>query len=180
MMKGYSNTGKSTIQNIIIEMFARHQIGVISAAHEKTFGLESLYDKQLVIIEDMPDNFIEIINSATLQSMCSGGSVSIPRKNKIAITQKWSAHLLLASNKSFDLQGGGDAIARRIPQFPFLKIVKKGLNTNLEEEIINEELDAIMIQTIQRCLNWRNEHKNNDFWSNMATEPLLEQRIQMQ
>ena len=177
MMKGYSQTGKSTIQEIIMEMFAKHQIGTISANLEKVFGLEALYDKQLVIIEDMPDNFIELINSATLQSMVSGGDVSIARKNKVAITKRWSAHLLLASNKSFDIQGGGDAIARRIPQFPFETIVEKG-NNNLKDEIINEELDAIMIQSIEKCLQYRNDNKTTDFWDT-ASDTLIKEREQL-
>ena len=67
-------------------------VGSISANHEKQFGLEKLVDARLVLCPDLPDDMMRVLSQTEWQSCVSGEYVSVPRKNKLALSvPAWSA-----------------------------------------------------------------------------------------
>jgi hypothetical protein len=72
LILGESNTGKSTLYNIIKKMHAPNSFGVVTANHQKTFGLDELYEKSVIAIPDMPHNMRETLDATILQTMITG------------------------------------------------------------------------------------------------------------
>jgi phage/plasmid-associated DNA primase len=100
---GDANTGKGTIIEIITKMFPAGSVGAITATQEKSFGLEGLFKKRVVMIPDLPKDFSKLISQSDFQSIISGEGVSIARKNKTAISNNiWTTPLIAADNHLFE------------------------------------------------------------------------------
>ena len=147
-LKGDANTGKSTVCNLVMKMFPRHQIGTIGK--EKTFGLQALHDKRLVICPDMPKNMADYVSQTDFQSMSTGESVSIAQKNKVAITgQPWKPPFFLAGNSYPDYEDAAGSISRRLAVFMWVMFIEKK-DTTLEKNIIQNELIDVMMRCIAK------------------------------
>ena len=82
-IKGGSNTGKSTLGNIIMN---NHQnIGTISGKMEDTFGLQSLYKKSIIYIQECPKNLPQKLDKGDLQRMIEASRIDIPIKTKSSL-----------------------------------------------------------------------------------------------
>ena len=77
---GDGHTGKSTLLDLIGGMFPGTSIAAISSNTEEHFGLQSLYNKRLILIPDLPSDFRKIINRSLFQSMVTGDIVNVPIK----------------------------------------------------------------------------------------------------
>jgi hypothetical protein len=175
-LKGDGNTGKSTILDLVTLMLPIGSVGVITSKNEKTFGLEELYNKRAVIIPDLPSGFENILSQSDFQSMITGEPVSIARKNKTAISnQKWVAQLLFAGNFMIPYNDTSGSISRRIATFLFNTLVESK-NTNLKDEIVKDELVAIMMRCIGLYRSVCETYKGLDFWTRIA--PLGMRNIQ--
>lgn len=149
---GDSATGKSTICNILTKTLPKSSVGHISATHEGNFGLESIYNKRLVIIPDMPKGFHKIINQSDFQSMLSGEGVSIARKNQLAVTDRaWTAPCFGAGNYIPSYEDNSGSISRRLVVFPFKNKVEQS-DSGLEKKIIEYELIYIIVKCITKYL----------------------------
>ena len=128
-LMGDANTGKSTVADVIKRMFPPGSVGVITATQEAQFGLESIYQKRLVLIPDIPKKFSKIVNQCDFQSMITGEQVSVARKNKTAVSDRdWTAPLLGAGNHLPDYNDNSGSISRRLVVFIFNALITT-LNT---------------------------------------------------
>ena len=80
--KGDTGTGKSTVLTVIKRLFAPAAVGVLNSNNEVTFGLESKYDKELLIAHEIGDRLTDRLSSDLFKQMVCGEDISIPRKNK--------------------------------------------------------------------------------------------------
>jgi hypothetical protein len=163
-LKGDANTGKSTVLNLIRSMFPAGSVGVITASQEAKFGLESLYQKRLVLIPDLPRNFSKMINQADFQSMVSGEGVSVARKNKTAIADcKFVTPLLGAGNHLPDYKDNSGSVSRRMAVFLFLELVQKK-DTTLEKRIVAGELVTVLVRCLTRYRRYCDDIGATEFW----------------
>jgi hypothetical protein len=141
---GMAGSGKSTIiENIIKQFYEPADVGIVGNNIQKSFGLSALVGKKIVIGPEIKGNWG--IDQAELQSMVSGESVSVNRKFKEAISEKFTSPLAIAGNVAPDFQDNAGSMSRRTIVFPFEYKVKKG-DTKLGVKIQKE-----MAFIIQAC-----------------------------
>lgn len=125
---GDSNTGKSTLLNVIKAMFSVEGIAIMSSNTEGTFGLESKHDRELLMFCDTPKEMSRVLNQQTWQSMVSGEAVEIPRKHQTALQRvNWKVPMVWASNYIPDYKDSAGAVARRIMVFKYRTYVPSDL-----------------------------------------------------
>lgn len=173
-MMGDANTGKGTVCDLVKRMFSPGSVGVITATQEQQFGLESLCQKRLIMIPDLPKKFGKIINQSDFQSMVTGEGVSVARKNKTAISdQDWTVPMLGAGNYLPDYNDNSGSISRRLVVFLFSVLIT-ARNTALKDTIIRDELVTIMIRCIVRYRTTCERWGGADFWVKIAPASLRE------
>jgi hypothetical protein len=176
-LKGDANTGKGTIFDIITKMFPAGSVGAITATQEKSFGLEGLYKKRVVMIPDLPKDFHKLIPQSDFQSMISSECVSIARKNKTAISNNtWTIPLIGAGNHLFEgYNDNSGSISRRLVVFPFTNMIKSR-DTELKKKIIGDELVTVMLRCIAQYRRTCDRFKGQDFWKYIAPSALVEEQ----
>lgn len=98
LIKGDSGTGKSTILGIISAMFSSNQVSTIGSNLERTFGLQSHYNKDIVLIQELTEEMSSRLGSDLFKKMVCGEEVSVPIKNKSAENVKWIAPIFMCGN----------------------------------------------------------------------------------
>jgi len=146
---GEAGCGKSLIIEILSECFV--SVGSINDSFERKYGLSYLYDKDIVVCDDLPKNIHEILPQQTFQSMITNGLVSTAAKNKDAIQLKWTVPLLFAGNWFPSYIDKGQ-ISRRLLVANFEKNVYSP-DTSLKQKIIDNELPNF----IYKCTKYYNE-----------------------
>jgi hypothetical protein len=146
-------------------MFAVADVGLISANHEQSFGLDNLIDKQLIMMYEIPKKMSTVLDQTIFQSMVSGEGVSVPRKNKKAITVEcWKSPMIGAGNNLPDYNDNSGSIARRLAIFPF-KTMLTTRNTSMKATIVRDELPTVLLRCVQKYRLATVEHKGKEFWS---------------
>jgi hypothetical protein len=166
-LKGDANTGKSTLMDLVSSMFPRTSVGVISANQEQTFGLETLYQKRLILSPDIPKNFSQVFNQYTFQSCISGEQVSIARKNKTAKSDViWKVPMMLGGNHLPDYCDNSGSVSRRIVPFMYDTLITTR-NTRLKADIADKELNTVMMRCLMKYWVFQKTNKGNDFWDSV-------------
>jgi hypothetical protein len=160
-IKGGANTGKSTTGNICMN---NHQnIGTISGKMEKTFGLQSLRNKNVIYNPDMNQNFVEKVDKGDFQRLIEGSTLDIPVKNKPSINNyKWEIPLLFLGNYLPNYKDSSGAIPRRIAIFYMDKYLNSR-DTSIEKRCIDEEGHLILIKTLLSYRWLIEKYKNQTF-----------------
>ena len=146
---GEAGCGKSLIIDVLCECF--NNVGSINESYEVKYGLASLYEKDIIVCDDLPKNISQIFPQQTFQSCITGGMVSTAVKNKDALQIKWNVPMLWAGNWFPDYLDKGN-ISRRLLTANFEKIVTKP-NPSLKDNIVKYELPAL----IYKCLKYYKE-----------------------
>jgi hypothetical protein len=145
-LMGEAGCGKSLVIDVMKQFF--RDVGAVSSNLEKVFGLASLYDKDLIICDDLPKNFSNVLPQTIFQTWISGGELSIAFKGGSAKTVKWEAPLLFAGNYNPDYVDKGQ-ISRRVLTFEFSRIVPDDQkDTGLLRKISKNELDKLALKSI--------------------------------
>jgi phage/plasmid-associated DNA primase len=162
MLYGYSGTGKSTLIGVIQEMFARDSIGIISSTHEPIFGLESIYEKELIICDNAPKEMSKVLSQQLWESMVMGENVLISRKRKPTISKDWEVPMIWAGNNIPDYE---DTLAPKLMLFKFHTLVPTRIgDTGLKARIIETELPSIVYKCITSYKNAVEQHANSSVW----------------
>ncbi|KAJ3050030.1 hypothetical protein HK097_008980, partial [Rhizophlyctis rosea] len=159
-LEGDAGTGRSTVMNIVSEFFDK--IGTISASYEKTFGLSSLYDQEVIIIDDLPTNFKDVFPQTEFQSMVSGGFVQVRGMHKTGVSVKWSVTLLWGGNWSLDYLDKGQ-ITRRVLNAVFEVLVTQ-IDPTLQKRIIEHELGTLMLKCLRTYKNYTEKFCDKGVW----------------
>jgi hypothetical protein len=157
---GLAGTGKSLLLRLLCELFDPNDIAAISNSCQKTFQLDGLYKKMIMICTDMDENFA--FDMPTLLNMISGETVSVIRKNKDPdVINNWSIPMAFASNRlpaKFNDSAG--QLSRRWPMIEFGKRVLK-VDTSLFHECL-KELDKFLFVINSAYLDFRKNHGRQD------------------
>ncbi|NDC95530.1 hypothetical protein EB118_17635, partial [bacterium] len=93
---GEAGCGKSLLLDIVSACF--DNVGAISDSYETKYGLSYLYDKDIVVCDDLPKDIHKIFPQQAFQTIITGGTVSTAVKNGDALTIQWKTPLLFAGN----------------------------------------------------------------------------------
>jgi hypothetical protein len=96
LFMGTAGVGKSTFLDILTSMFDEKDVGRMQNRLEREFGLEGVYDKQLVVASDIDENFT--LDQAVLHSIVVGEGVTVCRKGKTTLSIRWKGHIAGSSN----------------------------------------------------------------------------------
>jgi hypothetical protein len=145
---GLAGTGKSKIVEAIVQMFFVGDIATIDANSDKSFTLETLWNKKIILFPDAPKNIDEYLPATTLCSMASGENVTVSRKHKTPIyIPKWPATTFFSANYHFNYRDEAGRISRRLMAFPmYNNVTKQDLTLSAKLQL---EAPSILI----RCLN---------------------------
>jgi phage/plasmid-associated DNA primase len=129
---GRAGTGKSTIIKTLVDIFGAENTAVISATSCKTFGLQGVNTKSLLVITDMSENVSRVLDQTTIQSM-----VNINVKHRGSACEKWCVPTIIAGNHNmFDIYSNDQGqLSRRFVTFKFDTPVQ---NVNTELNVIYE------------------------------------------
>ena len=167
---GDSNSGKSTLLEIVNEMFPAGSVGCLGS--EDTFGLASLYTKRLVVIPDMPENIASIMSAQTWQSMTSGEQVSVAIKHKDAkCDKKWTAPQLMAGNCAPNWKDKKGAVFRRLAIFEWSNLIESR-DPSLKKKIIAQELVTILLRCVALYRLACERFESKEFWEHVAPQSL--------
>jgi len=145
---GPANTGKSTILDIISALFDEGDIGTIQSNMEKTFGLQNIYEKRVIINTDTSKNIAKVLPKENLQKMISGESISIAFKGTKGITKKWNIPFIFAGNHHLPYYGNDGAITRRCGVIKIDKDIKER-DSSIKYKILKQELGNILIRCVK-------------------------------
>ncbi len=171
---GEPGCGKSLIIDIMCECF--NNIGAIGSSFEEKFGLSFLYNKDLIVCDDLPKNISKLFPQQTFQTIITGGKIPISVKGGDGFTVDWTVPLLWAGNWFPDYLDKGQ-ISRRMLIANFEKIVNKP-DPTLKERIVKQELPAIIYKSILTYNKLLESKSNKDIW-NLCPEYFLEQQMDM-
>ncbi|KAJ3244541.1 hypothetical protein HK104_008025, partial [Borealophlyctis nickersoniae] len=162
-LEGEGGTGRSTIMNVIMKMFDK--VGSLSKENEQKFCLSSLYDQELVLIDDLPRNFKDVFPQTTFQSAVSGGLLPVRIMRTTAFSVLWAVPFIFAGNWSPDYLDKGQ-VTRRIIRFLFEHPVKKSdCDPTLERRIVENELAPLIYKCLCLYKEYVEKHGRKSVWA---------------
>ena len=145
---GLAGTGKGSLLQMLKRLFHKMDIGLLSNRMEKVFGLESFYDKKLVLGLDLNEKLT--LDQALMHSMIVGEGVTVSRKRLKAISVLWKAHLMMAVNQiPSKFQDNDFSLLRRLFPMRFWRAVAHP-NPFMLKEFEEHEM-AYYLYTIVWC-----------------------------
>ncbi len=144
---GDTNTGKSTLVDIVAAMFAPGSVGVVDSSHETIFGLQSMHDKELIVSPEMPDNMAQQLASDKFKKMVCGEIVAVPIKHAVAETVKWRVPMLMCGNDYPRYRDERGSVSKRLAIFCFTRYVDTQ-DSSLKHRIITEELSRLVVKCL--------------------------------
>lgn len=166
MVVGDANTGKSSIAECIIKMFPPGDVGAITASFEPRFGLQSLSEKRIVVVPDMPMDIHKRLTASDFQSMVTGDPVSVAVKYKAAFMIKWAASMIWFGNGTPQWSDVRGAIQRRCVIFKFDNLIRDRI-TNLVQRIVQDELVFIILRALTKYRQKVDSVGTGDYWKSL-------------
>jgi phage/plasmid-associated DNA primase len=171
---GEAGCGKSLILDVVSECF--NNVGAIGDSYETKYGLSYLYDKDIVICDDLPKDIHKIFPQQAFQTIITGGKIPTAVKNGDALTIEWKTPLLFAGNWLPSYLDKGQ-ISRRIMVANFEKNVYEP-DTTLKQKIIDTELPAFILKCLIFYKNLRDNNPYKGIWQ-ICPEYFLEQQEEL-
>lgn len=151
-MYGPGGTGKSTLEKILTAIIGGNNIIVLSLDNiNRTFGLEKIVDKTLILFSDI-DRFKG--ETSKLKLLISGDPISIDRKYKPMINYQFKGLILLSGNQLWAPKDLSTGLQRRMIYFP---IMNKPNNINpdfFNFDLISGLSKGILAQSLPGLVNW--------------------------
>lgn len=171
---GEPGCGKSVILDAIAACFTN--VGVFSKTFEPKYGLSYLYNKDIVVCDDLPDNFHELLGQDLFQSIVSNNKVSTAVKNGDAIQiDNWQNAWILASNYMVKYKDKGQ-ISRRTLTWKYENNVYDQ-DPTIIERIMSTELPQFIYKCTSRYKELLKE-KTKSIWK-LCPEYFLEQQEEL-
>lgn len=171
---GEPGCGKSLILDILCECF--NNIGSIGNSFEEKFGLSFLYDRDIIVCDDLPKNISKIFPQQTFQTCITGGKIPIAVKGGNGFTVDWNVPMLWAGNFWIDYIDKGQ-ISRRMLVANFEKNIINP-DPTLKKRIIQNELPAFIYKCLIFYKNMLNNNANKDIWK-ICPEYFLDQQQEL-
>lgn len=171
---GEPGCGKSLIIDIICECF--NNVGAIGTSFEEKFGLSFLYDKDIIVCDDLPKNISKIFPQQTFQTCITGGKLPIAVKGGDGFTIEWKTPMLWAGNWFPDYIDKGQ-ISRRMLVANFEKNVINP-DPTLKSRILEQELPALIYKCLMNYKDLLDKESKKDIWG-LCPEYFREQQQNM-
>ena len=160
-LKGIANAGKGTLISLIVDMMPPGATATLSANQEITFGLETVHDKRLFAAPDMPTDMKRTLAPTVLQSMISGETVAVPRKNKGKLDLLWRTHLIFGSNYLPNYDDAAGSISRRLVVFLYETAIETR-DPSLKKSIVAGELPSIFLRCVDAYVTYLAKYPDKD------------------
>jgi hypothetical protein len=171
---GEPGCGKSLIIDVLCECFSK--VGSINSTFEEKFGLSFLYDKDIIVSDDLPKNISKILPQQTFQSMVTGGKVSIAVKGGEGFTVEWRVPMIFASNYLPDYVDKGQ-VSRRVLIANFERNVYDA-DVTLRSRIVANELPAFIYKSLFKYKTFLEANGHRSIWD-VCPAYFKEQREEM-
>jgi phage/plasmid-associated DNA primase len=168
---GEPGTGKSLLLEILSACFDK--IGVIGESYEQKYGLGYLYNKDIIICDDLPKDISKIFPQQVYQTVVSCGTVDTAVKNGEALSIKWKVPMIWAGNWYPSYVDKGQ-ISRRLLVANYERNVYNP-DPTLKTKIINEELPAFIYKCLSLYHKILEEDGKKDIW-HICPDYFLEQQ----
>ncbi|HGE5059137.1 TPA: primase-helicase zinc-binding domain-containing protein [Klebsiella pneumoniae] len=145
---GEGGSGKSVMANLCELLVGSRNVGSSSMKRlESDFGLESVWDKRLILLPDQPKY---IGGGATLKAITGGDEVSINQKGKPMFSAKVRAVVLATNNEPMVITERNGGMSRRRVIFTFNNVVAEADKDPQLGEKIAAELPVIIRHLLAR------------------------------
>ncbi|MFM4898721.1 primase-helicase zinc-binding domain-containing protein [Aeromonas caviae] len=145
---GEGGSGKSVMANLCELLVGSRNVGSSSMKRlESDFGLESVWDKRLILLPDQPKY---IGDGATLKAITGGDEVSINQKGKPMFSAKVRAVVLATNNEPMVITERNGGMSRRRVIFTFNNVVAEADKDPQLGEKIAAELPVIIRHLLAR------------------------------
>ena len=144
---GDTNTGKSTLIDIVAAMFAPHAVGVVDSSLETIFGLQTLHTKELIVSPEVPENLAQQLASDKFKKMVCGETVAVPIKHGVAETVRWRVPMLMCGNDYPRYRDERGSVSKRLAIFSFTRHVPTQ-DASLKGRIFAEELAPLVLKCL--------------------------------
>lgn len=161
---GDTNTGKSTLVDIVAAMFAPGSVGVVDSSHETIFGLQSMHEKELIVSPEIPDNMAQQLASDKFKKMVCGEMVAVPIKHAVAETVKWRVPMLMCGNDYPRYRDERGSVSKRLAIFSFTRYVATQ-DSSLKHRILTEELSRLVVKCLLAYRLLLQHTGTNGFWT---------------
>jgi hypothetical protein len=156
---GDTNTGKSTLVDIICAMFSPNSVGVLDSSHETIFGLQSKYNKELIVAPEISDKMAQQLASDMFKKMVGGELVNLPIKYSKGTSVQWKVPMFMCGSRYMDYQD----VSKRLAIFRFDKHVGN-IDDSLKKRIINTELSNIVVKCLRAYRMLIDHAGSQGFW----------------
>lgn len=166
--KGVAGTGKSTLINVISDLFAKEDTEAMSNTGPRgggkgIGGLANFLGKALWKVPEVKGDFG--LDQSTFQSMISGEVIAVDMLYKESISVKWEVPGLLAGNDFAGWRDNSGSILRRVVVSNFSVPLDPSKKDPTLEADIKREIPAILYKSLlcYRLLTWL--HVKKDVWN---------------
>lgn len=148
LLKGSSFNGKSIFLKVIERLSDKYCSHLNLEQLSTPKSLEGLYHCTVNIIDDTGEP--KKLDLELLQSVVSGFTIELPRKDNGKFTFESNATLIMATTKYLTFKDFNKSLTRRFVVVPFYADFRNNRDDNIEEEILKtEHLSVIAIMALQ-------------------------------
>jgi hypothetical protein len=178
MFKGTAGTGKSTLLHLASLLYQDVDVGNLMSDGRRDFGIEHLMSKFLVICLDL-NRKMTSLPQATWNQMVSGEKVTVDRKNKTAMSSKWTAQCAFAGNDYPPWSDQAGNVVRRLVVFLFTHYVRD-VDPDLEQRC-KEQLGPFLRKCVEQYYDFVLRYGRQGIWDRgVLPEFLWDCRYKMQ
>jgi len=159
-IRGVAGSGKSTILKTMGMMYQACDIGYMMSDGQATFSDEHLYNKRIVMAMDLDKK--TTFSATRINSMTSGETVSINRKFKLALNERWKPPMIIASNAQPPWPDVAGNLTRRFPILTFNHPVKNS-DPHLFDKL-RTELPVLLVKMSRAYLGAVREYGQQSLW----------------
>jgi phage/plasmid-associated DNA primase len=143
MLKGMPGVGKGIITKVVESFHDPINVGTLANNAENRFGLQSLYRRNVIIMNEIKANFGNYFDWGQVQQAISSDRMSIPRKNDTPVQVTWKSPWLFNTNDNIPFPY---AMVRRliVVNFPN-EIPEEKRIDDLDKKVLSE-LPSIMVK----------------------------------
>ncbi len=158
---GVAGSGKSTlVKEFITGIYEKSDIGYIMDDCEQNFTDQHLRNVNVVAGLDVTTEIK--VSSARFNQWITGEDLTINIKNKEALSQKWRAHVIIASNEYPGIKSKAGSGGRRFAIFTFNYAVKN-TDTRMSAKL-KKELPPYLIKCVLRYRKKVKKYGDQSLW----------------
>jgi hypothetical protein len=161
MFVGRAGTGKSVLLTTAAKFFEESDVAVVSNDGQKTFGLETIFDKMLWMCKEVKADMT--LDQAQLQSMITGEEMSITRKGKTSLQVVWRSPGIIAGNELAAWSDNSGSMSRRLLLFYFNSKVSES-DPHLQSKL-RDEIPSLMHKCASAYAEAVKLYGSRDLWS---------------